>query len=146
MFIIRHILEVKGDDVWSVSPDTSVFDALRIMADKDVGVLMVMEGNHLTGVVSERDYARKIILKGKTSKGTPVRDIMSSPVITIHPDQTIDEAMYLMNARGIRHLPVVLDDEVLGVISIRDVLRAIIYRQRQKLKEMEDRVIGQPGG
>jgi CBS domain-containing protein len=144
MFIIRHILEVKGYDVWSVSPDTSVLDALRIMADKDVGVLMVMDKNQLVGVVSERDYARKIILKGKTSKDTPVRDIMSSPVITIHPDQTIDEAMYLMNARGIRHLPVVLDDNLMGVVSIRDVLRAIIYRQRQALREMEERVTGQP--
>ncbi len=146
MFIVRHILEVKGDVVWAVSPETTVFDALRVMADKDVGVLMVMDGNQLVGVFSERDYARKIILKGKASKETPVREIMSSPVITIHPDQTIDEAMYLMNARGIRHLPVVMDDKVMGVISIRDVLRAIIYRQRQALKEMEERFISQPGG
>lgn len=140
---VRHILEVKGFDVWSVTPETSVFDALRTMSDKDVGALMVMEGDRMVGIVSERDYARKVVLLGKTSRGTKVSDIMSSKVITIHPDQTVEEAMELMNNQRIRHLPVVEGDgepKVIGMIAQRDVMRAIIHKQREALKEMENKV------
>lgn len=132
----RHILEVKGPDVWSISPDATVYDALRMMADKDVGALLVMEGDRLVGIISERDYARKVILVGKTSRDTLVREIMSSNVYTIHPDQTVEEAMEIMTNRRVRHLPVVAEGHVFGVISIGDVVKNIIYRQREMIKNL----------
>jgi CBS domain-containing protein len=138
MLTIRHLLEIKGFDIWSVSPKDTVFEALRRMADKDIGALMVMEGERLVGVLSERDYARKIILFGKSSKETPVKEIMSTTVISIHPEQTVDEAMALMLDKHIRHLPVMVDDKVIGVISINDVLRSIIHRQKETIKFYED--------
>ena len=133
---VRHILEVKGSDVWTITPEVSVYEALRMMADKDVGALLVMEGEHLAGIISERDYARKIILQGKTSKDTLVSEIMSTRLYTIHPDQTVEEAMELMSHRHIRHLPVVIEDKVLGVISERDVVNNIIHRQRETIKNL----------
>lgn len=144
MRTIRHILEVKGTDMWSISPDASVFDALRMMSDKDVGALIVIKGDEMVGIMSERDYARKVILLGKTSRETQVSEIMSTTVYTIHPDQTVDEAMELMNARRIRHLPVVEDNtdkSLLGMISIGDVVKAIIFRQREAIKEMESKIV-----
>ena len=137
---VRQILQIKGNaNVWSVNPENTVYEALRIMADKDVGALLVMEGEKLVGIISERDYARKVILLGKASKDTPVKDIMSSTVFVIHPSQTAEEAMELMNNKHIRHLPVVDENEsVVGVISISDVLRDIIYRQRQTIKRISE--------
>lgn len=132
----RHLLEVKGPDVWSISPDSTVFDALRMMADKGVGALLVMEGDKLAGIISERDYARKIILQGKTSRDTLVREIMSSKLFTIHPDQTVEEAMEMMTHHHVRHLPVVADDHCIGVISIGDVVNNIIHRQRETIKSL----------
>lgn len=137
---IRHILEVKGRDIWSISPGTSVFDALRMMSDKDVGALLVMQGEEMVGILSERDYARKVVLLGKTSRDTRVAEIMSSKVYTIHPDQTVEEAMEVMNSHHIRHLPVVEGDQVLGVISIGDVVKAIIFKQRAAIKDLEDKM------
>lgn len=144
MTIVRHILEVKGTDLWSISPDASVFDALRMMSDKDVGALVVMENDRMVGIMSERDYARKVVLLGKTSRETKVSEIMSKMVYTIHPDQTVEEAMELMNARRIRHVPVVEDDNdrrVLGMISVGDVVKAIIFKQRAVIKEMESKIV-----
>jgi len=138
---IRHILEVKGHDVWSISPGASVFDALRMMSDKDVGALLIMDGEQMVGVLSERDYARKVVLLGKTSRDTRVDEIMSKKVFTIHPDQTVEEAMELMNAKRIRHLPAVEGDKVMGVISIGDVVKAIIFKQREAIKNLEDKII-----
>ena len=132
----RHLLEVKGPDVWSITPDITVYEALRMMADKDVGALLVMEGDRLAGIISERDYARKIILQGKTSKDTLVREIMSTRLYTIHPDQTVEEAMELMTHHHVRHLPVVADEHVYGVISIGDVVNNIIHRQRETIKNL----------
>jgi CBS domain-containing protein len=132
----RHLLEVKGPDVWTITPDVSVYDALRMMADKDVGALLVMVGDKLAGIISERDYARKIILMGKTSKETLVSEIMSTRLFTLHPDQTVEEAMELMSHRHVRHLPVVDGEEVLGVISIGDVVNNIIHRQRETIKSL----------
>ena len=132
----RHLLEVKGPDVWSITPDASVYDALRLMADKDVGALLVLEGDKLAGIISERDYARKIILVGKSSRDTLVREIMTSRLFTIHPDQTVEEAMELMTNKRVRHLPVVVDDKVLGVISIGDVVKSIIFKQRETIKSL----------
>jgi CBS domain-containing protein len=136
IFTARHLLEVKGPDVWSISPNASVYDALRMMADKDVGALLVMEDEKLVGIISERDYARKIILFGKTSKETLVREIMSTRLFTIHPDQTVEEAMELMTAKHVRHLPVMVENHCLGVISIGDVVKNIIYRQRETIKNL----------
>ena len=132
----RHLLEVKGPDVWTITPDVSVYDALRMMADKDVGALLVMVGDKLAGIISERDYARKIILMGKTSKETLVSEIMSTRLFTIHPDQTVEEAMELMSHRHVRHLPVIDGEDVLGVISIGDVVNNIIHRQRETIKSL----------
>jgi CBS domain-containing protein len=133
---IRTILQDKGYAyIWSVKPDDTVFEALRMMADKDVGALLVMTDNKLVGIISERDYARKVILFGKASKNTLVKEIMSSKVVVINGSQTTEEAMELMTRHHIRHLPVVDENnEVIGVISMSDVLRNIIYRQREELK------------
>jgi CBS domain-containing protein len=139
---VRHILEVKGYDLWSVGPRASVYDALRTMSDKDVGALVVMENDKMVGIMSERDYARKVVLLGKTSRETTVDEIMSKNVFTIHPDQTVEETMELMNSKRVRHLPVQADEngEVLGMISIGDVVKAIIHKQRQAIKEMEKKI------
>ncbi|MBE0698192.1 MAG: CBS domain-containing protein [Anaerolineaceae bacterium] len=141
---IRHILEVKGYDLWSIGPKATVFDALRMMSDKDIGALIILEGDKMVGIMSERDYARKVVLLGKTSRDTLVEVIMSKHVYTIHPDQTVEEAMEMMYSKHIRHLPVVEDgngNHVLGMISIGDVVKAIIYKQREAIKEMEDKII-----
>lgn len=140
MHQVRHILQLKGDCIWTISPDDTVFEALRLMATKDVGALLVMENDRMIGIISERDYARKVILKGRTSRDTLVREIMTSKVLTIHPDQTLEECVDLMTEHRVRHLPVVDRDHLVGVISIGDVLKAIIYRQRQVISEMEAKV------
>jgi CBS domain-containing protein len=136
---VHHLLEIKGPDVWSITPDATVYDALRMMADKGVGALLVMQGDQLVGIISERDYARKIILQGKTSKETLVSEIMSTKLFTVHPDQTVDEAMELMTNKRVRHLPVVANDVVCGVISIGDVVKNIIYRQREMIKNLSNK-------
>jgi CBS domain-containing protein len=138
---IRHILEVKGHDIWSISPGASVFDALRMMSDKDIGALLVMDGEQMVGIMSERDYARKVVLLGKTSRETMVDEIMSKKVFTIHPDQTVEEAMELMNGKHIRHLPITDGDKVMGIISIGDVVKAIIFKQREAIKNLEGKMI-----
>jgi CBS domain-containing protein len=137
---VRKLLEVKGDLIWSIKPTNTVYDALRMMADKDVGALMVMENDQMVGIVSERDYARKVTLQGKRSHNIPVSEIMTTHVYTVHPDQTIEECMALMTAKHVLHLPVVENDRVIGIISIGDVVKAIIYKQRQDIKDMESRI------
>jgi CBS domain-containing protein len=138
---IRHILEVKGHDIWSIAPGASVYDALRMMSDKDIGALLVMDKDQMVGIMSERDYARKVVLLGKTSRDTKVDEIMSKKVFTIHPDQTVEEAMELMNSKHIRHLPIVADEKIIGMISIGDVVKAIIFKQREAIKNLEDKII-----
>ncbi len=139
--IIHNILQIKGYDVWSVNSQASVLDALRIMAAKEVGALVVLEEEKLAGIFSERDYARKIILEGKASKDTRVAEIMTSKVITIHPSQTIYEAMELMTNHRIRHLPVVDQEEkVIGMISLGDVVREVIYIQKERIKGLENQI------
>jgi CBS domain-containing protein len=126
MKTVKHLLRTKGHDVLSVAPDTAVFEALRLMAEKNVGAVLVLEGERLVGIFSERDYARKVILKGKSSKETLVREIMSSHVLYVRPEQTIEDCMALMTGKRVRHLPV-LDEaqRVVGVISIGDVVKDI---------------------
>ncbi len=140
MDTVRHILEVKGQDVWSIAPTISVYDALRTMADKDVGSLLVMEGDQLVGMISERDYARKIVLQGKTSRETLVSEIMSTRFPIVHPDQTVQECMSLMTEHHVRYLPVIEDHVILGVISIGDVVGNIMHRQRQTIQQLEGRM------
>lgn len=141
MITVQSILDVKGNDVWTISPEDSVYDALRLMARVDVGALLVMEGDRLVGMLSERDYARKVILFGKTSKETKVKEIMTEKVITIHPLQVSEECMDVMTKNHIRHLPVVSEGEVLGVISIGDVVKTIMFSQREKIRNLTEKVL-----
>ncbi len=141
MNTIRHILQLKGDFVWSISPDATVFEAIRMMADKGAGALVVMVDDHIVGIISERDYARKVILQGKSSKETLVKEIMTEKVFTIHPDQTVEEAMDVMVKYHIRHLPVVEEERVVGVISIMDTTRNVIYMMRQKIRDLETKIL-----
>jgi CBS domain-containing protein len=123
---VCDLLGGKGRDIWSLSPDATVYEAIDEMAQKGVGALLVMECNQLVGIVSERDYARKVILKGKSSREIRVREIMSHPVICVTPELTVEQTMALMTEKRVRHLPVVVETEVVGVISIGDVVRGII--------------------
>jgi CBS domain-containing protein len=123
---VADLLKHKGQDIWSLPPDATVYEAIDQMAQKSVGALLVMEGGRLVGIVSERDYARKVILKGKASQETLIREIMSRPVICAGPEFTIDETMALTTEKRVRHLPVVVEEKVMGVISIGDVVRGII--------------------
>lgn len=139
MSTARHLLQIKGQDVWSIGPQESVYEALRLMDRQGVGALLVMEQDQLVGIISERDYARKIILHGRNSRDTRVSDIMTSKVITVHPDTTLEECMQLMTENRIRHLPVVDGERVVGVISIGDAVREIIHRQRETIKNLSGR-------
>jgi CBS domain-containing protein len=135
---VRQILDEKGYEIWSVSPDDSVFDALKKMADKNIGALLVLDGDELVGIISERDYARKVILKGKSSMDTPVRDIMTPRVLYIRTNQSIEECMALMTDKRIRHLPVFDQDNLVGVISIGDVVKAYISHQEFVIEQLEN--------
>src|SRR5688572_30960313 len=129
MTTVRHLLDRKGREVYSVSPEDPVLEAIQLMADHHVGALLVMKGDELTGIVSERDYARKVILLGRSANDTPVWQIMSSPVTTVKPEQTVDECMHIVTERRIRHLPVLEAERVIGVISIGDLVKAVIEDQ-----------------
>lgn len=139
---VRQLLQAKGNSVWSATPGTSVFDALKLMADKNIGSLVVLDGERLAGIFSERDYARKVILKGKTSHELTVADIMTSEVFSVRPDQTIVDCMELMTAKRVRHLPVVDAGRVVGMISIGDVVKSIISDQRDTITHLEDYITG----
>lgn len=142
MGAVRNILQAKGLKVFSITPYTSVYNALEIMVDKNVSSLVVMEDEKLIGIFTERDYARKVILKGKASRETPVGDIMSGNVITVTPDSTIDDCMQLMTGKFIRHLPVIEEDKVVGVVSIGDVVKYIIEEQKFIIENMEHYIGG----
>ncbi len=139
---IDNLLVNKAGKIWSLAPDATVLDALKMMAEKNVGALLVMQGEEWVGIMSERDYARKVTLKGRTAEGTLVRDVISTPVITVTPQQTVDECMRLMTGRRFRHLPVVKDGKVLGVISIGDLINWTISSQEQTIQQMENYIAG----
>ena len=139
---VSHLLTEKGQDVWSLSPEATVYEAVDQMARRGTGALLVMEADRLVGIVSERDYARKVILKGKSSRETKVREIMSYPVICARPELTVEETMALMTSKRVRHLPVVIDDDVVGVISIGDVVRGIIADNDTHIEELTNYVTG----
>jgi len=139
---VSHLLDHKGRDVRSVTPDATVYEAIDQMAQKGVGALLVMEGDRLVGIVSERDYARKVILKGKSSRETPVREIMSYPVICARPELTVEETMALMTDKRVRHLPVVVEERVVGVISIGDVVRGVIDDKEFHIQQLTSYITG----
>lgn len=141
---VSDILQAKGHEIWSVTPDTTVFDALRTMADKRIGAVLVIEAGKLVGLFSERDYARKIILVGKSSKDTPVREIMSSRLVCVRPDQFTADCMTLMTENRIRHLPVVHGDKLLGVVTIGDVVKAIIAEKEEEIDQLHSYITGAP--
>ena len=134
---VNDILKTKGGTTFSITPDTIVYEALEIMVGKNVSALVVLENEKLVGIFTERDYARKVILKGKTSKETRIAEIMTEDLITVSPDSTIDSCMRLMTSRFIRHLPVVADDRLVGIISIGDVVKYIIEEQKFIIENME---------
>jgi CBS domain-containing protein len=133
---VRDILMVKGRDVWTVDLDATVFEALSRMAEKEIGALMVMDGSKLVGIISERDYARKIVLLGRTSPNTLVKEIMTSHVVYIHLEQSIEECMALVTEKRIRHLPVIDEGKLVGVISIGDLVKSIISDQKFIIEQL----------
>lgn len=139
---VRKILHDKGHDIYSVEPSSMVFNAIELMCEKNVGGLLIVEDGKLVGIFTERDYARKLILKGKSSKDTPISELMTSKLVTVTPDTTIDECMRLMTGRKIRHLPVLENDVLVGIISIGDVVRFIIDEQRSIIQELEHYITG----
>ncbi len=137
MICVKSILDKKGRDAWTISPDAKVVDALRIMAEKNVGALVVMEKDEIVGIISERDYARKIILKGLQSNDTPIRDIMTAQVYYVRPDTTAEQCMALLSEKHIRHLPVRDQGKLAGVVSIGDIVKAITSGQKTLIENLE---------
>lgn len=138
MGTVRQILETKGSQVWTITPDKTVFEALRIMGEKEIGALAVVTDGRVTGIISERDYARKVILKGKTSRDTLVLEIMTSPALVTQPQQTVQECMAVMTDHRIRHLPVVDNEKLVGIISLGDLVKSIIDEQQFKIAQLEN--------
>jgi len=141
---ISEILSNKGSNVWSVSPNTMVFDAIQMMADKNIGALLVTEQGKLVGIMSERDYTRKIALKGRSSKQTPVKEILSNEIFTVTPAHTIEDCMRLMTENRIRHLPVLDGDTILGIVSIGDLVNWIISAQTNTIYQLQTYISGYP--
>jgi CBS domain-containing protein len=139
---IRHLLEEKGTQVWTVDPDASVYEALALMADKGIGALLVSDASGPVGLFSERDYARNVVLKGRTSRDTPVREIMTSPILCITPNQPLEDAMALMTEHRVRHLPVLDEGRILGLVSIGDLVKSIISEQQFIIEQLEHYIAG----
>jgi len=142
MKTVQQLLDAKGNRIFSIAPDTPVYDALVIMAEKHIGALVVLEGEHLAGIFSERDYAREVVLKGRSSRTTPVRDIMSTTVITVSPKDSVEDCMNLMSGKRIRHLPVIENGKVLGLLSIGDLVKETIEYQKYLIKQLEHYIQG----
>lgn len=137
MHTVRQLLQAKSSGVVSIAPDAMVIEAIRLMAEQRIGALLVMEGAHLAGILSERDYARKVVLQGRSSKETPVRDIMTAEVITVAPSDTVAHCMALVTNSRIRHLPVLDGGSVVGVLSIGDLVKAVIDAQQQDIDQLQ---------
>jgi CBS domain-containing protein len=142
MKLVNHLLDTKGRQVVSVHPDASVFEAIQLMADRAVGSLVVMEDERMLGILTERDYARKVILKGRASESTRVSEIMSTDILTTSGSETVNQCMETMTERRIRHLPVVEDNRVIGIISIGDLVQAIISDQQAEIQQLEHYISG----
>jgi CBS domain-containing protein len=142
MMTIKHVLAQKGCDVHAIHPDATVFDALKLMAEYNVGSLAVLENGTLVGLITERHYAREIVLKGRTSPGTRVRDVMSTKVVFARPDQTVEECMAIMTAMAVRHLPVLEDGRLVGLVSIGDMVKSVIGDQQFIIEQLEHYIQG----
>jgi CBS domain-containing protein len=140
---VKRILEAKGYDIWHIEPAASVYEAIHLLAEKQIGALLVMENDQLVGIFSERDYARQIILMNRSSETTKVQDIMTKEVLRVQPNDEIEDCMSLMTEKRIRHLPVVEDDKVIGMISIGDLVRAVIAEQQSTINNLEKYISGQ---
>jgi len=144
MITVKDILQTKGHNVISITPETTVYEALTIMADKNVGALVVLDGETVAGIMSERDYARKVILHGKSSREMPVREIMTSRVYYVHPEQNVQDCMVQMTDKHVRHLPVLEENRLVGIISIGDVVKTIMADQEYTIKLLENYITGSP--
>ena len=142
MKTVEQILDAKGSDVWSITPEATVLEAIKLMAEKEVGALLVMTGEKPVGIVSERDYARKVILKGRSSKKTSIQDIMTTHVVYASPDQSIEQCMALMTEKRIRHLPIMDGERLRGMLSIGDLVKAVIAEQKLVISELERYISG----
>lgn len=142
MNTVSHLLHGKGHDIWSIGPDASVYDAIHLMAEKGIGALVVLQDELLVGIISERDYARDVVLKDRSSKETLVREIMSDKVVYAKPDQTVDECLAVMTEKRIRHLPVMDGDRMLGLISMGDLVKTIIAEQQLTIDQLERYITG----
>ena len=142
MQTVRQLLGGKSPEVYAVSPDAAVIEAIRLMAEKGIGAVLVMDGPRLVGILSERDYARKIVLHSRSSANTPVRDIMTAQLITVTPAEAVERCLQLVTDKRIRHLPVIEDEKVVGVISIGDLVKAVIEYQREELDHLQQYIAG----
>jgi CBS domain-containing protein len=142
MTTVREILKAKGSETWTITPKQTVFDALVTMADKNVGAVVVVNENAVVGIFSERDYARQVALKGKSSREIRVEEIMTSNPVTVSPDHSIEDCMELMNERHIRHLPVMENQKLAGMITIRDVIKAVLVEKEHTIKQLENYIKG----
>jgi CBS domain-containing protein len=138
MKTVGDLLQGKGRDVWSVAPDTMVYEALALMAEKRIGAVVVMKEARLVGILSERDYARQVVLKGKTSRETPVHEIMTSRVVYVRPQQSVEDCMALMTDKRVRHLPVIEQEKLIGIVSIGDVVKAVISEKQFIIEQLEN--------
>ena len=142
MKTVKDILQDKGTEIWSMRPGATVYEALKLMADKQIGALLVIDGERVLGIMSERDYARKVILVGKSSHELTLADIMTHEVVCVRPDQSVEDCMKLMTGKRFRHLPVIENNKVIGVISIGDVVRAIIEDKQYMIEQLENYITG----
>ena len=142
---ISEILAHKGSQVWSVTPETSVYDAVKMMAEKNIGALAVMEGERVVGIISERDYTRKVVLQGKASKSTQVREIITGQVVSVTRNHTVPDCLRLMTTHRIRHLPVIEDGKLVGLVSIGDLVNSVISAQRTTIEQLQTYITGLPG-
>lgn len=142
---ISEILSHKGSQVWSISPEATVFDAIQLMAERNIGALLVTEADRLVGILTERDYTRKVALKGKSSKQTAVKEILSGQIIHVTPDHTVEDCMRLMTEHRVRHLPVLEAGRILGVVSIGDLVNWIITAQSSTIHQLQTYIAGVPG-
>lgn len=143
MATVRQVLDQKGRNTWSIHPDATVFDAIAKMAEKDVGSLVVMEGDEFVGIITERHYARNVVLMGKTSPATPVRDIMERHVVIARPEQSVDQCMALMSEKRVRHLPVFEEKKLIGIVSIGDLVKSTIGDQKFLIGQLEHYIRGE---
>jgi CBS domain-containing protein len=142
MKTLKQLLDDKGRDVWTIGPDMSVYDAVKLMAEKEIGALLVVEGEKPVGMVTERDYARKVILRGRTSQDALVSEIMTTHVLCARPDQSVEECMAIMTERRVRHLPVIENKKLIGMVSIGDLVKAIIDEQQFIIQQLEHYITG----